>query len=145
MAAYYPGGDSVDWLAMSAYGKQFPTQPWISVDKAILGPYQELAAVDPDKPILLAEWGIGEFPKAGDKGAWIGEAFKAMERRMPGLKGAVFWHERWQNKDLSYSNLRAGSSLGALTAYRAGVARPFWLAEPGYEATQNGRAVAKTP
>ncbi|MBK1717087.1 hypothetical protein CKO27_05380 [Thiocystis violacea] len=136
MAAYYPGGDYVDWLAMSAYGKQFPTQPWVGVDKAILGPYQELAAVDPSKPVLLAEWGIGEFPKQGDKGAWIDEAFEAMEQRMPRLKGAVFWHERWQNKDLSYSNLRVNSSLPALTAFRKGVSRPFWLAEPRNSTTQ---------
>jgi hypothetical protein len=144
MASYYPGSDVVDWLAMSAYGKQFPQQDWVSVEKALVGPYQELAAVDPGKPVLIAEWGIGEFPREGDKGAWIGEAFTAMEQRMPRLRGAVFWHERWQNKDLSYSNLRAGSSLGALTAYRQGVARPFWRAEPGFLAAAAGRRVAGT-
>ena len=130
MAAYYPGGAYADWLAMSAYGKQFPGEGWISVTAAITDHYRELAAIDPDKPILLAEWGIGEFPKQGDKGQWLTEAFAAMEHQLPRLKGAVFWHERWQNGDLSYSNLRVNSSLGALTAYRAAVARPFWLAEP---------------
>ena len=135
MAAYYPGGDYVDWLAMSAYGKQFPEQSWSGVDEALLDPYRELAAVDPEKPVLMAEWGIGEFPKQGGKGGWISDAFEAMEQRMPRLRGAVFWHERWQNKDLSYSNLRANSSLQALNAYREGVSRAFWLAEPRYAKT----------
>ncbi len=132
MAAYYPGSGYVDWLAMSAYGKQFPQQDWIDVEQSLIDPYRELAAVDAGKPVLVAEWGIGEFPKSGDKGAWIRDAFAAMEQQMPRLKGAVFWHERWQNSDLSYSNLRAGSSLPALNAYRDGVSRPFWLAEPEY-------------
>jgi Glycosyl hydrolase family 26 len=135
MASYYPGGTYVDWLAMSAYGTQFPGEDWISVKQAILDHYGELAAVDPDKPILLAEWGVAEFPKRGDKGLWIAEALDAMEHRMPRLKGAVFWHERWQNGDLTYSNLRVNSSLGALNAYRTGIARPFWIAEPKVKLT----------
>jgi hypothetical protein len=129
MAAYYPGGEYVDWLGMSAYGKQFPWQEWIGVDAALVRPCAELAAVDPGRPVLLAEWGVGEFPRQGAKGDWIREAFAAM-RELPRLRGAVFWHERWQNADLSYSNLRVGSSLDALQAYREGVADPFWLATP---------------
>ena len=129
MAAYYPGADWVDWLGMSAYGAQFRDQDWVPVREAILQPYAELAAIDPSKPILLGEWGIGEFPKKGSKGAWIREAMAEM-RRLPRLRGAIFWHERWQNADLSYSNLRANSSLEALTAFREGIAQPFWLDRP---------------
>ena len=136
MAAYYPGSDYVDWLAMSAYGMQFPGEDWISVRESILDRYGELAAVDPDKPILLAEWGVGEFPRQGDKGRWITEAMTAMERDLPRLKGAVFWHERWQNGDLSYSNLRVNSSLGALEAYRRALARDFWIGVPRFLALQ---------
>jgi hypothetical protein len=55
-----------------------------------------------------------------------------MEHQLPRLKAAVFWHERWQNGDLSYSNLRVNSSLNALNAYREGVSHPFWLSEPLY-------------
>lgn len=132
MAAYYPGDDYVDWLAMSAYGKQTSGEGWAGVKEAILDHYDELAALAPDKPILLGEWGIGEFPHQGDKGRWISEAMTAMER-LPRLKGAVFWHERWQNPDLSYSNLRVNSSLGALEAYRRAVARDFWLGAPRFE------------
>ena len=51
-------------------------------------------------------------------------------KKYPRLKAAVFWHERWQNEDDTYSNLRANSTPEALAAFRTGVADPFWLAEP---------------
>ena len=43
------------------------------------------------------------------------------------MKAAVYWHERWQNADQSYSNLRVNSSIEALDAYRKGIANPDWL------------------
>ena len=42
-------------------------------------------------------------------------------------KGAVYWHERWQNLDQSYSNLRVNSSVESLQAYHDGVANSDWL------------------
>jgi hypothetical protein len=35
------------------------------------------------------------------------------------LKAAVFWSERWENDDGTYSNLRVTSSPQALKAYRS--------------------------
>ena len=80
---------------------------------------------------MIAEWGIGEFPKVGDKAEWIAEAFQIM-KRFSRLKAAVFWSERWQNDDGTYSNLRVTSSPRALEAYRSGVADPFWQDCPIY-------------
>jgi hypothetical protein len=45
------------------------------------------------------------------------------------VKAAVYWHERWQNPDQSYSNLRVNSSVEALEAFRAGIANPDWHGE----------------
>jgi len=52
--------------------------------------------------------------------------------KYPRLKAADFWHERWQNGDDSYSNLRVNSSTGSLNAYRSGVASPFWIGRPSW-------------
>ena len=134
MANYYPGSEYVDWLGMSAYGKQFPDQEWASVASVIGEGYGELMAVDPGKPILIGEWGVGEFPHSGNKADWLRQALEQM-RNLPRLKGAVYWQERWQNQDLSYSNLRVNSSLGALTAFRDGIRDGFWLERP---AASNG-------
>ncbi len=131
-AAYYPGSDYVDWLALSVYGKQYGDEDWTPFPPLLDWPYKELCMVDPAKPLMLAEWGVAESRVPGqDKGTWISGAFREMSSgKYPRLKAAVFWHERWQNEDGSYSNLRVNSSRGSLKAYREGVADPFWLGRP---------------
>jgi beta-mannanase len=127
---YYPGDEYVDWLAMSAYGKQFPSNRWISASDAMSYAYHDLCSINSKKPVMLAEWGVGEFPEAGDKAQWVIEAFQIMKTSFPRLKAAIFWSELWENADGSYSNLRVTSSSRALEAYRRGVADPFWLDRP---------------
>ena len=131
MSAYYPGSEWVDWLGLSVYGQLTPgdgDEDWVPWADAMDAAYASLCRLDPVKPVMLAEWGVGEFPKDGDKGAWLREAFTRMARGdYPRLRAAVFWHERWQNGDESWSNLRADSSPGAMKAYREGVANPFWI------------------
>ena len=73
--------------------------------------------------------GRGRIPCSGSKAQWLTEAL-ALACEFPRLKASVFWHERWQNGDLSYSNLRVNSSEGSLEAYRRGVADGFWLNKP---------------
>ncbi len=129
---YYPGDRYVDWLAMSAYGKQFQRDKWVSASDIMTYAYQDLCSISSKKPIMFAEWGIGEYPDSGDKAQWIMRAFALMKTRFPRLKAAVFWSERWENDDGSYSDLRVTSSPEALEAYRIGVADPFWLDHPIY-------------
>jgi len=129
-AEYYPGTDYVDWLGASIYGEQFDVDPWNKFSLLIEGPYKELCAVDPQKPLMLAEWGVGEYPKKGSKPEFLREALGSLVSRYPRIKAAVFWHERWQNPGGYYSNLRANSSPESLAAYRRGVANPLWLDKP---------------
>ncbi len=128
-ASYYPGPDYVDWMGLSVYGQQYFEDRWSPFPPLLDWPYKELAQLDPTKPIMLAEWGIGEFSKFGSKSNFINEAFESM-KKYPRLKAAIFWHERWQNEDDTYSNLRVNSTPEALDAYRRGVADPFWLGSP---------------
>lgn len=124
--AYYPGSDYVDWLGLSVYGKQFTDEPWADFSILVDWPYQEISRLDPNKPIMIAEWATGEFPGSGDKAKWIRDAFEVMKSRLPRVKAAVYWHERWQNEDQTYSNLHINSSPEALAAYRKAVADPYW-------------------
>lgn len=130
MDKYYPGDAYVDWLGLSVYGQQFAGQGWLGFHAMMDRPYEDIARLDPQKPVVLAEWGIGEFPGSGDKAQWIREAFSSFRTMYPRLKAAVFWHERWENADGSVSNLRVNSSPAALDAYREGVADPFWVDRP---------------
>lgn len=143
-AQYYPGANYVDWLGFSLYGAQFPSDDhYPDFASCFDWPYTELTQLDSTKPIMLCEWGVGEFPAKGDKGEWIRGAFRTMAdtTKYPRLKAAVFWHERWQNSadeaDESaqenagkYSDLRVNSSPGALHAYREGIAAPIFLERP---------------
>ncbi len=130
--AYYPGSDYVDWIGVSAYGKISKYTDWASFYTVFHPIYQELEKLNLAKPLMVAEWGVGEYPKAGNKAEWIKEAFIDFQKRFPKVKAAVFWHERWQNKDESYSNLRVNSSPEALTAYREAVQIPFWIDRPRF-------------
>ena len=134
----------MDWLGFSLYGNQFPSdEEWADFFNCFDWPYTELTELDPDKPIMLCEWGVGEFPDKGDKGEWIRTAFRTLSdtAKYPRLKAAVFWNERWQNSADEadeaanenagkYSDLRMNSSPGALRAYREGVAAPVFLERP---------------
>ena len=127
--AYYPGPDYVDWLGLSVYGQQFNDEPWADFLGLVDWPYQEVTRLDPKKPIMIAEWATGEFPNFGDKAKWIREAFAVMKTKCPRVKAEVYWHERWQNLDQSYSNLHVNSSPEALAAYRKEVADSYWLGD----------------
>lgn len=137
MAKLYPGSKYVDWLGLSVYGKQFRDNTgWAEFHDLIDWPYQELAALDSEKPIMLAEFGVGEFPKSGSKSEWFADAF-SMIPQYPRIKAAIYWHERWQNQDGTYSNLRINSSAQALAAFQRGVRDSFWLSTPLLETKRN--------
>ena len=130
--AYYPGSDYVDWLGLSVYGQQFTEEPNPDIPSLVDWPYQEMSGLDPKKPIMIAEWATGEFPYSPDqhgmrKPQWIKQGLELFRSRYPRVKGAVYWHERWQNLDQSFSNLRVNSSVESLDAYREGVAHPDWI------------------
>ncbi|HVD96425.1 MAG TPA: hypothetical protein VNE84_09865, partial [Candidatus Limnocylindria bacterium] len=67
--------------------------------------------------------------KAMRKPEWIKQALELFRTRYPRVKAALYWHERWQNADGSYSNLRVNSSVESLRAYQKGIADPDWLGD----------------
>jgi hypothetical protein len=130
--SYYPGSEYVDWLGLSVYGQQFKDEPNPGIRSLVDWPYQEMCGLDPNKPIMIAEWATGDFPYAVNepgihKPEWIRQGLELFRTRYPRVKAAVYWHERWQNPDQSYSNLRVNSSVESLQAYRAGIANSDWL------------------
>ena len=159
MAQFYPGDDYVDWLGLSVYGMMDPDDPilasarsilvkalsvygmtdpdepkWEVFENMMVSPYEEICRLSPTKPVMVAEWAVGEFPAKGDKAAWITDGFQQMQTQFPRLHAAIYWHERWQNnRTMLYSDLRINSSPAALEAYKKEVAAPFWLGTPLYK------------
>ncbi|MFZ4115422.1 MAG: glycoside hydrolase family 26 protein [Chthoniobacterales bacterium] len=145
-AAYYPGPEYVDWLAMSLFGKQYAKESWDIFGPLLDWPYKELCALDPKKPIMVAEWGTAEPHEEGDKGAWYADGCRMMiSKEYPRLKAAVVWHERWANPDGSFSNLRVNSSRGALRAYREGIASPLWIDYPRWISSGTYPSLKQSP
>jgi hypothetical protein len=128
---YYPGPEYVDWLGISLYGAQFADDDWASFFPLLDWPYEEMRRLDPSKPMMICEWAVGEFPSSGSKADWIRDAFRLFKSpKYPNIKAEVYWHERWQNADGRYSNLRVNSTPDSLKAYREGVADPVYLNAP---------------
>lgn len=132
MSRYYPGAEYVDWLGLSVYGKQFAEDDWASFRDVMEEGYQEIALLDQEKPIIVAEFGVAEFPKEGSKAEWLEEAFNLLRDRYSRVRGAVYWHERWPNADGTYSNLRVNSSPEALAAFRRQIGTSYWLDRPQF-------------
>ena len=86
-AAYYPGPEYADWLGLSVYGQQFKDEPWANIPSLVDWPYEEMSRLDPKTPIMIAEWATGEFPRSGNKGAWIQEGLDLFRTRYPRVKG----------------------------------------------------------
>lgn len=138
MANYYPGSDYVDWLGLSVYGKMVKSGDWPAFADVMDAPYQEICRLDAKKPLVLAEWGVGEFPPS-DKAEYITKAFHLLQTKYQRVKAAVYWHERWENSNGSFSNLRVNSSPEALKAYQTGVADPYWLDRPQFAPMPTGK------
>ncbi len=60
ISSYYPGDDYVDWVAFSFYGAQTPDEEWLDFQSRMDVIYNEMITDFPDKPLMLAEWGVIE-------------------------------------------------------------------------------------
>ncbi|MFH1037657.1 MAG: glycosyl hydrolase [PVC group bacterium] len=130
IAAYYPGDGYVDWLGFSVYGVQYADEDWESFEALMTPAYSAICALSAEKPLILAEWGVGEYPLKGDKAAWYTGALASLPSVYPRVRVAVVYSERWENDDGSWSDLRINSSPAAWTAYTAGIASDYYRGRP---------------
>jgi len=128
MAAYYPGDEFVDWLALSVYSAQLPGDPWEEFTAHMDAAYAEIAALSETKPIAVLEYGIIEDPfSALRKADWITNALTAVKaNRYPRVKAMAYWHESsWLSS--GDNNMRVDSSVSSLRAYKTEVTDPFFV------------------
>ncbi len=98
---YYPGDGFVDWIGVSAYGPQQPTDDdYETFREQMDGCYERIRKMAPGKPVIVAELGCtaGSALIAPEK--WAGEALDdLLGGRWPRVIGFSWWNERWQNDD----------------------------------------------
>jgi hypothetical protein len=115
---FYPGSDVVDVLALDGYN-------WGSLDawqtySQVFGPsYDVLCALDPAKPVMIAETASTE--SGGNKATWITSAFtREIPARTPRVK-IVVWFD--VNKETDW---RVESSAQSLDAFRGVATSRAW-------------------
>lgn len=68
--------------------------------------------------------------KSWNKAEWISAAVGSIrDGRYPRIRAISYWHERWENSNGTFSDLRINSSPGALAAYIEAVADPVFVAD----------------
>lgn len=124
MAAYYPGDDYIDWIGMSIYGAQKPSDEWFDISEVFDKSYTEMAGISPNKPLAIIEFGVVENPK---KPRWIKNFFNLIEsEKYNRIKAISYWHSIWENEDESISNIRIDSSPESLKAYKDATLNKFF-------------------
>lgn len=97
---YYPGSDVVDVLGFDGYnwgtsqrpdsdGKGWKSE-WQSFTEMARDPYRRVTALDPDKPLWIAE--TGSVEQGGDKGAWLCRMWR--DRSLPRITGIIWFDMR---------------------------------------------------
>jgi hypothetical protein len=98
---YYPGDEYIDCLGVSVYGAQTPMEEeWPEFRPLMDAVYPRLAALGPDKPIMVLEFAACWKNPRGDQTAWAEAALSDLgQNRWPKVIGFSWWNERWQNDD----------------------------------------------
>ena len=65
------------------------------------------------------------------KAKWYEEALRTLQANYTRIKVAIVYHEKWQNDDGSWSDLRINSSPEALQAYREGISSYYFIGKEG--------------
>ncbi len=126
---YWPGGEYVDWIGLDGYNF-YPKDPWGGTrplrdfDNCFRALYDSCAVLG-DHPMMIAEFGTGEFQSGDfDKAAWITDAFNKIKIEYPRIKIFTWFNI---NKELDW---RVNSSPEALTAFKAAMQDPYYIASP---------------
>ncbi len=98
---YYPGDEWIDWIGVSVYGAQTPMdEEWPQFRDMMDAGYPRLAALSPDKPIVVLEFGATSGNPRGDQAVWAENALTDLiAGRWPRVIGFSWWNEMWPNDD----------------------------------------------
>jgi hypothetical protein len=96
---YYPGGEWIDWVGVSVYGTQRPTEKgWPQFAALMDLVYPRLRAVAPSKPVIVSEFGATSGSPLGDQAAWATEALDTLlTNHWPAVIGFSWWNAAWNN------------------------------------------------
>jgi hypothetical protein len=126
---YWPGDEYVDWIGLDAYNF-YPKDPWggqrpfRDFDNCFRELYDACAVLG-DQPMMIAEFGTGDFEHEGrTKADWITDAFNKIRTEYPRIKAFTWFNI---NKEHDW---RVDSSPEALEAFRTAMDDPYFIGYP---------------
>lgn len=97
---YYPGDEYIDWIGVSCYGLQSPTDDWLAPFREQFDPCYERIGEMTTKPIVISEFGSAANNPLSTPQAWADPALKdLLGGRWPRVIGFAWWNERFANDD----------------------------------------------
>jgi beta-mannanase len=119
----YPGDDVADWVAYDPYGMgepgfhggDFGDLVNRGVSAKWPGMYNWLTKFHPGRPIMLGEWGVGEFTRVPQNKAKVFETMSGLLGKFPAIKALVYF----DSPDAApFGDTRIDSTPASLAAYR---------------------------
>ncbi len=117
---YYPGADVVDWLGVSVYGAQIPTDDeWPLFRDSMDDVMPRLVALAGGKPIFVFEFGVTDGNPLGGADRWADAALADLiGGRWPQVRGFSWWNETWQNDDGRDTDMRVYAIPGMSEVFK---------------------------
>ena len=130
----YPGDEYVDWIGYAPF-LQNPAGCDIScvVNRTYAdypnwdGFYAWVEEAQPDKPLMLAEWGVTESPTPGQeqaKAALFESAPEVLAEQFPRLRALIYFNDAKDPSDPT--SVRVETSTASLDAFRAMTSDPYF-------------------
>ncbi|SDD33947.1 hypothetical protein [Glycomyces harbinensis] len=129
----YPGDDVVDWIGLSGYGQSLHDDgrsdfgeivDQTKGDTAWPGFYHWIAEEHPDKPMMLAEWGVFHQDEYPDHQTAVFQAARYQMAHYPRLKAIVYFETPEDSNGGRNSEVHLDE--GALDAFRALMRSPYF-------------------
>lgn len=116
---YYPGDNYIDWIGVSLYGAQNPTENyWDSFSQILEERYKTIQEISTQKPIALLEFGVTDNHPLGSKSEWLKDAFETiLSAKYINFKAISYWHENWEDESGAFASLRIDSSEKSLATF----------------------------
>ena len=138
MKSYYPGDAYIDWIGVSVYGAQTHDEDWQTFSELFEEFYDEFSSISDNKPLAVMEFGVIDEKSIGSKSKWISDALQLVQQtKYNRIKAISYWHENWENRDGSISNLRLDSSAESLAAYQNGIDDSYFISQIIQSGNQN--------
>lgn len=127
---FYPGDAYVDWHALDVYpavagesDAPAPTRKWADVVEAL---WAEIIATNPDKPVMLTEFGV--HSQWGGRDTWFKDFFAEVRTnpKYRNLKGFIYWQMGTDAFDGSNCRIRTTDPEAATWKTEIGDHPGFW-------------------